>query len=115
MSGNIKDSLVSEKPKTDLSHRNGYLFEQADATHQPDCNSAEVDIVEFVDFDNQRHDSFDQATECSSSFDSTDSEFESEPGVDQVVRGVEVDSELRDGNGASGPQEDEAAGTPNEK
>jgi hypothetical protein len=114
-SGNIKDSLVSEKPKTDLSHRNGYLFEQADATHQPDCNSAEVDILEFVDFDNQRHDSFDQATECSSSFESTDSEFESEPGVDQVVRGVEVDSELRDGNGASGPQEDEAAGTPNEK
>ncbi|CAM6038063.1 unnamed protein product [Sphagnum compactum] len=113
--GNIKDSIVSEKPKTDLSHRNGYLFEQADATHQPDCNSAEVDIVEFVDFDNQRHDSFDQATECSSSFESTDSEFESEPGVDQVVRGVEVDSELRDGNGASGPQEDEAAGTPNEK
>jgi hypothetical protein len=111
-SGNVQDLVMSEKLKMEFSHTNRDIFEQA-AIHELDCNSLEVDIMEWADSDDQQHCPVDQATECS--FESTDSEFESETGVDRVLRGVEVESNLRDGNGASVPQEDEAEGTPNER
>lgn len=111
-SGNVQDLVMSEKLKMEFSHTNRDIFEQA-AIHELDCNSLEVDIMEWADSDDQQHCPVDPATECS--FESTDSEFESETGVDRVLRGVEVESNLRDGNGASVPQEDEAEGTPNER
>jgi hypothetical protein len=111
-SGNVQDLVMSEKLKMEFCRTNRDIFEQA-AIHELDCNSLEVDIMEWADSDDQQHCPVDQATECS--FESTDSGFESETGVDRVLRGVEVESNLRDGNGASVPQEDEAEGTPNER
>ncbi|KAL3693237.1 hypothetical protein R1sor_006888 [Riccia sorocarpa] len=47
-----------------------------------------------------RLDSKDEATECSSSFEYTQSQEQSDPDGDEVQQNAEVESELRDGNGA---------------
>lgn len=72
----------------------------------------DVEVVEFTDADDFRFDLVDQATECSSSFESTGSEGEGELGLDRVQPLFEAESDLRDGNGALALQEDDdAAGT----
>ncbi|CAM6117700.1 unnamed protein product [Calypogeia fissa] len=76
-----------------------------------------VEILESTGSEDVRPDSRDEATECSSSFGYTQSKVESDPEADEFQQNAEVESELRDGNGAlsSAYAEDDELGGGNER
>lgn len=76
-------------------------------------DDVKVEILESTGSEDVRPDSRDEATECSSSFGYTQSKVESDPEADGFQQNAEVESELRDGNGALSSacaEDDELAG-----
>ncbi|BFI09184.1 protein MpBromo7 [Marchantia polymorpha subsp. ruderalis] len=106
LSGNKKDALAAV---SDV--RSSYLkqdFEKSDSIGRDPKHSrmshleeeVKVEILECTVPEDLRLDSRDEATECSSSFGYTQSQEHSDPEAEGLQQNAEVESELRDGNGA---------------
>lgn len=80
--------------------------------HEVTESQIDVEGEGCIEPDDSHFDVGGEATECSSSFESTGSGLEGELGIDRLQLISEAESDLRDGNGAFGLQEDDdGAGT----
>lgn len=115
-----KEGAVEERTRTsELEEGQKHVGEVPDVS--PRCSIPVHEVAEWqidvegegcIEPDDSHFDVGGEATECSSSFESTGSGLEGELGIDRLQLISEAESDLRDGNGAFGLQEDDdGAGT----